>query len=382
MPSGLRPDPVRARHVLAIAAVVIVAGQLATGLALDASPPNVRFFEAGQVLGRAHDVGNAPYVLLLGSSRFWRLDVDAMTEALRTSVGDRHPPIVKGAARAGDAVVADYLLEKLVDQGKRPGLVVMEVSPETLARPAPWVAEHAIRFFTWRDVVAWAPEILTGDRTSRVAAARFAPVQTYRRELLTWMVGSAPPYLHVPRHWNPKAADAAAKRVAASEEEQPDAPLELPAPNAPDALPSGPTAFTLWGLPQTRKWLRRYHPNGGEARALEHVLARCQEMGTRVVLVGIPVTSWVRELYTPEIERAFRDLVEPLCRRYGAEFLDYRARVADEFFKDHHHLSFRGGVFFSRMLGSEVLAPRVQQLRRVPRRTPSPPEPLEPLDVK
>ena len=121
---------------------------------------------------------------------------------------------------------------------------------------------------------------------------------------------------------------------------------------------AGPNAVTLFGLRETRKWLRRYRVDGGAARALERVLARCHDAGIRVALVGVPVSSWVRELYTPEIERTFGAYIDRVSGRYGAEFVDYRAKVPDRFFRDHHHLNRRGSELFVRLLVAEVLAPR------------------------
>ena len=361
MLARLRPDPTRARRVLMIAALAIAAGQLATGLALDAAPRKVRFPGAADVLARAHAIGDVPFVLLLGSSRFWRIDVGTVTTALRKTMGGVPPPVVNGAVRAGDPVVADYLVENLLAQGSRPGLVALEISPETIARPAPWVAEHAIRFFTWKDVVAWAPEIVVGDRASRVAAARFTPIHMYRREILTWVVGREPPYLRVLRPGHATQPASHAKPVVVTDEVQPDAAAETVRPPAAAEPPArGPRVWTVAGLGQTRKWLRRYRPDGGAARALEHVLARCNDLGIRVVLVGVPVTSSVRGLYTPEVERAFQDQVERMSRRYAAEFLDYRGRIPDELFKDHHHLNPRGLFLLSHMLAEEVVAPRWQ----------------------
>jgi len=344
-----RPDSRRARRVLVATGVVIVAAQVAAGLALDAAPMKVRFPQGARVVEQARAVGSVPYVLLLGSSRFWDIDVKTIDETLADGAGGAHPPVVKGAVEAGDPVVADRLLAELLAAGSRPGLVVLEVSPETLARPSPWVAAHAIRFFTWRDVTAWAPEIVVGDRAARVVAARFAPIHLYRRELLTWMVGAKPPYMYAPRRQpSVSSAGGVPPRTVST--------AAGPARDRDD--PVAPNAATLRGLRQTRKWLRRYRVDGGAARALEDVLARCHDAGVRVALVGVPVSSWVRALYTPAIERAFRDHVDRSARRWEADFLDDRASVPDRFFRDHHHLTARGGVVFARLLGSEVIGPR------------------------
>ena len=361
VPSCPRPDPARARCVLAIAGVVIAAGQLAAGLALDAAPAKVRFAQGAEVLDQARGLGRAPYVLLLGSSRFWELDAGTAAVVLSETVGAESPPVVKGAVPAGDPVVADYLLERLLTQGSRPALIVLEISPETICYPTRWVAEHAIRFFTWGDVAAWVPEIVIAGQVRKVAAARFAPIHLYRRELLTWMAGAAPPYLRVAPPGGPggTAARRAERLVPGAEHARvPPAPTANRNDTTEEPERLRPNAATLFGLRETRKWLRHYRLDGGAARALEHVLARCQDAGIRVALVGVPVSSWVRELYTPEIEGAFHEYMDRVSRRYGAEFVDYRARVPDRFFKDHHHLNHRGADLFIRVLVGEVLAPR------------------------
>ncbi|TMA34152.1 MAG: hypothetical protein E6J79_17045 [Deltaproteobacteria bacterium] len=361
MSSRPRPDPARARRVLAVAGAVIAAGQLATGLALDAAPAKVRFAQGARVLEQARALGGARYVLLLGSSRFWELDPATAATVLRETAGAGSPPVLKGAVPAGDPVVADYLLERLLGQGSRPELIALEISPETVCYPTRWAAEHAIRFFTWSDVAAWAPEIALAGQARKVAAARFTPVQLYRRELLTWIAGTAPPYLRVapPGRLDGTSARRLARPVPRVEDARP--------PPAPTANGAGvteppermrPNAATLFGLRETRKWLRHYRLDGGAARALEHLLARCQDAGIRVALVGVPVSSWVRELYTSEIERAFGGYMDRVSGRFGTEFVDYRARIPDRFFKDHHHLNRRGADLFVRMLAGEVLAPR------------------------
>src|SRR5262249_43037402 len=191
-----RPDP-RARRVLAVAVVAVVAGQLAAGLVLDAAPPSVRFAEGARALARARAVGNAPYVLLLGSSRFWKIDLDTARQTLLETVGGAAPQVVQEAVMGGEAVIADYLLERLLAAGSRPVLIVAETSPETIGHPSNWIAGDAIRFFTWRDILAWAPEIAMRGKPGDVVVARLAPIDTYRRELLTWIVGRPPPYLAV-----------------------------------------------------------------------------------------------------------------------------------------------------------------------------------------
>ena len=236
-------------------------------------------------------------------------------------------------------------------------LIVAETSPETMGHPSNWIAGDAIRFFTWRDVLAWAPEIAVRGKPGEVLTARLAPIDVYRRELLTWIVGRPPPYLSVASSGTDATSSPAEPRPADAE--------GPPASAVPDATAEEdggrrqPDAATLSGLRQTRGWLRHYRL-GGEARALERFLARARAAGIPVVLVGVPVSSWVRALYTPEVERAFRGYMDGLTSGGDTEFVDYRGRFADRFFTDHHHLNARGGSLFARMLAEEVMAPHLR----------------------
>jgi hypothetical protein len=103
------------------------------------------------------------------------------------------------------------------------------------------------------------------------------------------------------------------------------------------------------------RWLRDYRVGGGAARALERLLQRCRQRQIGVVLVGVPVSSSQRQVYTPEIDAAFLGYVRRLTSTYGCAFVDYRARLPDHCFCDSHHATPEGGVYFSSLLACEVL---------------------------
>ncbi len=197
--------------MLAVAAIAVAVAQLAAGLALDTAPARVRFAHGARVLDQARALGGAPYVLLLGSSRFWQLDADTAAVALRETVGGDGPGLLKGAMPAGDPIVADYLIERLLAEGSHPRLIALEISPEIIANPSRWVAEHAVRFFTWRDVAVWTPEIVRAGKTGAERGnavrpprdAEVAPSLPPRR----WGRPRArAPAGALPRRWHPRRA--------------------------------------------------------------------------------------------------------------------------------------------------------------------------------
>jgi hypothetical protein len=361
MPLRPRPTARRARHVLAWLACAWLAGQLAVGLALDAAPTWVRFRQGGKVLRAAASFGDEPYVALLGSSRFRDVDLGALSDALGEATGAPPPLILQGAVLAGDPVVFDYLLERLLGQGTVPTLAILELSPETLSYPAHWVADHVTRMFTWRDLPAWIGEIAARGQLGDLATKRLMPIHVYRTELLGWLTLERAPYLRVPSPQDTPDGEALEARRP-RERRRAHAARSLPLGAHPLVRPTAGEApdidaRTLSGLRRMRDWLEDYRTGGGAVRSLESALARCREAGVRVVLVGVPVTSAHRELYTPEILAAYQAVLAPLLERTGVSYREYRARVPDALFVDNHHLSAEGGAFFGRMLAREVIAP-------------------------
>jgi hypothetical protein len=112
---------------------------------------------------------------------------------------------------------------------------------------------------------------------------------------------------------------------------------------------------TQAGLPTIKRWLRDYAVGSGSGRALEDLVQRCREHDMTVILVAPPVAEAHRSLYSPEIDFAFLCRVVDVSRRYGCQFVDYRARIPDRLFRDNHHLRQPGGQRFSRLLEQEVL---------------------------
>ena len=120
------------------------------------------------------------------------------------------PPVLQGSVLAGDPVIVDYLLREILAEGPGPALAVIEISPETLSYPAHWLMDHVTRIYTLRDLFRNLGEIAARGRLGDVAERRLLPASVYRRELLTWLTGRPPPYLHA------TPARAAAKRRAGS----------------------------------------------------------------------------------------------------------------------------------------------------------------------
>jgi hypothetical protein len=132
----------------------------------------------------------------------------------------------------------------------------------------------------------------------------------------------------------------------------------------------GPEPWHIAGVSDVAGWLRDYEVAGVTVRALGRVLRRCREEGIAVLLVAPPLSRPHRTLYTPAVEAAFRACIDKLTRRYGCRFVDYRDRLPEHGFADHHHVNGAGGEYFSRVLAREVLIPAWRDLCRGSTRRP------------
>ena len=344
MARALRPSHQRGWRVMLWACGVFVAAQLVAGLLIDTCWQRVRFPSAAEVF-RQIEAGRkrGPDILFLGSSRFGSSIVPGVIQPrLRARTGDRDVEVRSGWVPGGDAFAEDYVLEHLLAHGASPRLVVMEIMPENLTPHSMFVGEHVHRQATWVALPALLCDTLGTGHFARLLAGRLLPLYVHRREisreLWAWACAAADPPIAVPGSEEPPA----------------------PGPNGwhGPAESYKPAVAELYG-----KLLRNYRVGGPVADALERLLQRCREHGIDVILVTNPVWSFQRQLYSPEVNDAFRAYVDRLRDSYGCCFIDCRDQVPDEYFADHHHFILTGAWYYSRKFTDNVLVPYWNQHR-------------------
>lgn len=316
----------RARATFAWGIALFLFVQLSAGVVLDRFGLPLRFAEASAVVEQFSAEAN-PEVIFLGSSRF--LGGVAADEVARCS-GRRPGSVLNAAVTAGDVIAADLMLDRLVERGARPRLVVIEVSPDTLNHRTYWLRYHITRQLTWADVPRYAGDIIEIGDVGTLLLSRMVPLYYFRHHMV-------PPGTAVAERPKPLQLGPAGDHPPA------------PAPLTPEQL-----AVSKQGASHALMMLEDFHTGGLTGEALERVLQRCDAIGARVLLVGVPVTSACRSTYTPEIDAAYRDLLAGVVRKHGCRFVDYRDRLPDSLFIDVHHLSVEGGRHFSRLLAPEV----------------------------
>ncbi len=352
---GDRSRP-RGLRVLLWAGALFALGQLVGGLVLDHCGARIRFPQVEWTFKRLHELPQPPDIICLGSSRFQAaIRADALG-SLPPGGDGRQPCVFNAAVGAGDAVVVERILGRLLAEGRRPKLLVIEVCPENLARRSYWIDQHVMRMLTWWDMPEYFFAACFSRQPMRLVSARLLPLYLHRYQLRKQAAAALLGDWVVP--------DAAAEAARAEEEllgPISAAGLARAAPGLPRVPPKD--IRLVWGLPELKDWLNDYEVDGVMPRALERVLARCRGEGIAVLLLAPPLCGPHRALYTPAVEEAFQSYLTSLTRDYSCDFADCRALIPDGYFRNHDHLDEEGAIYFSGLLAEDVLLPLYPDLR-------------------
>ena len=342
----------RGLRVLLWAGSIFALAQLGGGLLLDYCWPALRFPEVGRVLTQLRAREHMPEVVCMGSSR--------SEGGFRTPIIDhvlqqflRQPPHTFNAAvNGGDPVVAEWLLERMLREGRHPGLLVLEVSPEFLSRRTPLLSQQVLRQMTWLDLPRYMPDAFLYTHPMRLITSRILPLYTHRYQIRRQLFLAA---LSNPASSQPQ------KSLVESDvepcEDRDLVPPSVPVPPAPPQASTTPAPVAY--LSPSFKDFQLSHL---ETAALERLLRRCRDEKIEVQLLGFPLMEGCRALQTPEIDRVFLGYVHDLTAKYGCRFVDLRDRIPDYGFGDGLHVNDLGGEYFSQILAREVLIPLWREL--------------------
>jgi hypothetical protein len=344
----------RGLRVLLWAGSIFALAQAGGGLLLDHCWPALRFPEVGRVLKQLRAREQMPEVVCMGSSR--------SEGGFRTPIIDhflqqylRQPPHTFNAAlNGGDPVVAEWLLDQMLKEGRHPGLLVLEVSPEFLSRRTPLLSQQVLRQMTWLDLPRYMPDALLYTHPMRLVTSRIMPLYTHRYEIRKQLFLAT---LTKPASNRPKTSDAMSDSESCSDVDPVDLPPSVPVPRAPPHVSTAPAPVAYLSPSLTDFQLSHL-----ETAALERLLRRCRDEKIEVLLLGFPLMEGCRVLHTPEIDRVFLGYIHDLTLRYGCRFVDLRDRIPDYGFGDGLHVNDVGGEYFSQVLAQEVLIPLWREL--------------------
>jgi len=327
------PSQRRAFRILGFAIGFLALGQLVASCLLDTPRLlGARFPQIEEQIAAMRARGGRPDILFLGSSRFeGGVQAWLVEKIVRDELGVEIRAF-NAAVSAGDPLAFDRQLREFLAAGVLPRNLIVEVSPETVARRIPFFDIDIVRQLTLPEIV----EIAVRDRrTARfhvLAACRLIPV-----------------YKHRQHFWRAAGIPMAAQQAP-----------------APGADPPKQRDIEASARAMT-KWLSGYDSNGVATRRLRRLLGACRAAGIQVTLLGVPVSSPHRRAYTAPVDAGFLRLMAELSAEFGCRYADFRSRVPDAQFADNHHVDGNGAVAFTRMLASEVAVPLIRDGVRVPR---------------
>ena len=197
-------------------------------------------------------------------------------------------------------------------------MLVLEISPEQLNRRSPLLGQQVIRQMTWADLPSYMPDACLYTPIMRLLTSRLLPLYMHRYEIRKQTVGAL-----VPRQTNPDPESYLTQAPVFPEPElqnvPPPAPPLFGSRISDDRIAAGRNCLTTW--------LKDYQPSSIATSALERMLRRCSIERIDVLLIGVPVMTEHRVLYSPKIEAAYRDYIHSLETKYSCRFVDFRDTI-------------------------------------------------------
>jgi hypothetical protein len=342
----------RSALALGWGAAAFLAAQLVLGLAVERWLPALRDPEyaakVGRLRARRAEAPGRPLVLVLGSSR--------VQMGLRGgSLGcdsDGGPALVFNFGLSGAGPFVEALcLRRLLAEGVRPDLLVLEVLPPALSQPG----DHPIE-----------EEWLDGARLRSGEAAFLARYHSDpQRALRQWVKGRGLPCV-----WHPGNLRHFLAPGPAGSESGPEYTLSAMDPHGwlpycrEDVTPELRRRHTDFARHQYANAFGEFRLAGRPARALADTLARCRREGIPVALLVMPEGPAFRAHYTPSMRAGIDAHLRDLSERWGVPLIDARDWLDEDAFWDSHHLLPRGATAFTERFERDALGPLLRSLPR------------------
>jgi hypothetical protein len=277
--------------------------QLAVDYAVDVYWPRIHSSYLAVMEDKVDQLQPSPDVVVLGSSRLQTAVYDKELQArLREFTGDISLQTFNACIPAQDFCTAEHVLGELSEKEIRPAILVMEVTPEMIARRNRWLGAHVLPPLRGCTFFNYLGDIYRSENVARLVRERITPVYRYRQEIQRELgLAICPiPQAGEQSAQHPAAASNPASPVATPM--PPAAPMRsvLASPAAGNIVARGPSKEAeerrMLGVDRFAGWLKDYQIGGTSALALERMLSSCQKQGVRVILVCPPVTSHNRAI--------------------------------------------------------------------------------------
>lgn len=111
--------------------------------------------------------------------------------------------------------------------------------------------------------------------------------------------------------------------------------------------------------------LATWEPGGPSEVAFHDLLRTCRDRRIPVVLVLMPEGTEFQSWYPPQVRQAIDRYIRGICEEYAIDLVDARSWLPDAAFSDSHHVLRAGAKAFSRRLAESEIVPRLQPLLEI-----------------
>jgi hypothetical protein len=281
----------------------------------------------------------APLVLLLGSSRVYNgADANGLKAQLRLTLGEDAVVYNFGLAAAGPLTEL-IVLNRLLADGVKPELVLIEVFPAMLAAAEPLLESDPLTASRlWQADLPLLEHCDASFESNRFAWYRGAAVgwHTYRYGIVGRLSTSWLP----PEGWG-NGCYAYFDPCGWQPLDEKSCPAE------------SRTGGLLVAEHKYAKTLGEFRPGPG-VRALQEILKLCRSENLPAALLLMPEGDQFTSWYSPKAKQKVEELIRGAAREASVSLIDARRWMQEEDFFDSHHLLAGAAQRFSGRLGREA----------------------------
>jgi hypothetical protein len=303
-------------------------------------------YKAGRLRQRTADRQARPLtIVMVGSSRTaFGLRARGLEDELTDTAG--RPVAIFNFGLYGAGSVTELItLQRLLDDGIRPDILLIEVLPALLSDQPPAGEVRRLPLDRLRpEELALAERF--GRQADDIQAARrddLLPFYAHRFALLSRVMPVLLPF---------QLRLDGFRSVDGSGYSQP--------PKL-STTPERRRAATQGTRDQFYAMLQNFRFSPGSCEALHELLDRCRQEKIPAALVLMPEGSEFRSWYPPRVRAEIDRYLVDSSHSYGVPLVDAREWIADDLFSDSHHLLPEGATAFSERFVREVLPPIIRR---------------------
>jgi hypothetical protein len=329
----------RPKRVTAAFGIVVGIVTISAPIVLDAFP--IFRFPYLSKITEAYAKVDEPAIVALGSSRTaGSFNIALMTTFLRKEMPSRNLVPFNASVTASGLVTEETVLRSLLEVGRQPEIVMVEVAPEMLYPSNRWL--QVTRDMTWSNFFDVFGEAIRVKGGARLIENRLLPIYALRfgirRAVWNW------------------THESLGRKLEKLDPLEPDVPYFVASDlESPPAIPKMTEEWRRYQIRENQAPLKNFSPTGSGTRALARIVALCDERRIPVLLVEAPACSVYREARAPAKDRYIAFLDDLLKRHPSARYCDFSDEMPDVAFYDQHHVNKFGRHLLCKRLAQHAI---------------------------